>query len=75
LAVPFPLIENRAADMLTADQITAIGKVAIEWGMLEFAMGAHGENMCRVFPGMAFNILTRKPSGSVLAGILAELAP
>ncbi|MFO1324179.1 MAG: hypothetical protein U1F15_08945 [Burkholderiales bacterium] len=69
-----PLVECRAGDILTSDQIIAIGKVAIEWGMLEFVLGAHGQNLCRVYPGMAFNILTRKPSGTVLAGILAELS-
>jgi len=70
-----PLFESRAADVLTDDQMRAVGKVAVEWGMLEFAIHAHALGICRIFSGLTFGILTRKPSGSTMAMILHDILP
>ena len=76
MPAPAPPFEARAADILTDDQIAAVGKVAIEWGMLEFALHVHGQAICQVPPGMlTFGILTGKPDGRRLAETLIKVAP
>ena len=72
---PLPnLTECRAADILTNEQILAVGKVAVEWAMLEFVLHAHGSNMLRMHSN-TFWILTRKPDAQTMALTLKELAP
>jgi hypothetical protein len=55
-------------------QLSAIGTVAAEWAMLEWALHAWGASIFRTVPA-EFGVLTKKPSGSELAKILAEAAP
>jgi hypothetical protein len=74
MAVRFEIREVRANDILTAEQVSAMGRIACEWGMLEFALMAHGQNICRVFPGLTFNVLTGNPGGKKIAEILKTVS-
>lgn len=69
-----PRYENRAEDMLTESQIIAVGKVLLEWAMLEFAVYRHGANICQLVP-LDFGRLTGKPDASAMADRLMLVAP
>jgi hypothetical protein len=61
--------ECTAHDVLTPAQISALGLVAAEWGMLEAALRSHGAGLYRL---SFFNVLTGNPGGKQLAEILRE---
>jgi hypothetical protein len=72
--LPPGMVHNvRAVDILPPEHLTALGKVAAEWGMLEAALNNHGTALLetRVY----FGTLTRNPGGRVTAELLSEIVP
>lgn len=73
---PMPsLFEMRAGDILTDEQVAAVGRVTVEWGMLEWAIHVHAMSICRIYAGDVFGVLTRKPDGRTMAEILSHVLP
>jgi hypothetical protein len=60
--------ENRASEFLTDAHLRALGRVAAEWGLLEYALAVHGSNLLRL--PLNFRLLTGNPGGAAMAELL-----
>jgi hypothetical protein len=63
----------RAADILSAAYLSALGKIAAEWGMLEAALNNHGTALLQT--RVYFGRLTGNPGGKGAAELLIDIVP
>lgn len=63
----------RATDVVTPEQLIALGKVAAEWGMLEVALNSHASVLTKMRAGWAR--ITGNPGGGPTAQLLSEVLP
>src|SRR6266536_1655841 len=63
--------KNRASDFLSPAHLRALGRVAAEWGLLEYVLGSHGSRLTN----SRFPMMTGNPGAARHADLLRALVP